>query len=219
MSRTLVLAAVVLAATAPLARGDDPKPPATPLERIEALQKEMNQKLTALQAEVAALKAQVARVDTTQNVLIDTWEMRNQIEGLQAEVTRLREQLAAAKRSTPPSVAPVPPSVSNTGPATGGFDRMPDAVRNSNKMTDPTRMAPPSTSLKPALGTFRIINNLARTMVVRVNGNKDYVIEPGDATDVPVSPGNFSYQVMGIDPAPRTMSAVAGKVAAITIHP
>ena len=108
MSRTLVLAAVVLAVTAPMARGDDPKPPATPLERIEALQKEMNQKLSALQAEVATLKAQVARVDTTQNVLLDTWEMRNQIESLQAEVTRLREQLAAAKRATPPSVAPVP---------------------------------------------------------------------------------------------------------------
>src|SRR5262249_39177460 len=152
------------------------------------------------------------------NVLIDTWEMRNQIEGLQAEVTRLREQLAAAKRSTPPSVAPVPPSVSNTGPATGGFDRMPDAVRDSNKMTDPTRMAPPSTSLKPALGTFRIINAMPRQEVVRLNGRDDYVLAPGDVVDVPLPPGPFTYQVMGIDLAPRTSTVVAGKVASDTIH-
>src|SRR5262249_23645799 len=102
MLRGLVLAAVLLAGTTPMARGDDPKPPATPLERIEALQKDLNQRLTALQAEVAALKAQVGRLDTTQNVLIETWEMRNQIELLQGEVARLKEQLAAARRPASP---------------------------------------------------------------------------------------------------------------------
>src|SRR5262249_22453755 len=188
MLRSLSLTAAVLAAIAPVARGDDPKPPATPLERIEALQKDMTQKITALQADVAQLKAQAARLDSTQNVLLDTWEMRNQIESLQAEVVRLRQQLAAAGRPTMPPAAgspgpaPWPPSVSNLGPNPGGFNRMPDGRRDSNKVE------PPRDSQRPPLGTFRIINALPRPEVVRVNGHEEYSLAPGDVVDVPLSP-------------------------------
>ncbi len=218
MLRRLSLAAVVLAATAPLARGDDPKPPATPLERIEALQKDLNQKLTTLQADVAALKTQVARLDTTQNVMLDTWELRNHIESLQAEVARLREQLAAAVRAAMPPAsnlgpAPVPPAMSNLGPNPGGYNRMPDGRRDSNKV-EPSR-----DSQRPPLGTFRIINRLPRSEVVRVNGREEYTLAPGDVVDVPLSPGPFTYQVLGIDLAPRTSIVVVGKVSAATIHP
>src|SRR5262245_51416990 len=145
MLRSLILAAVMLAAT-PLAYGDDPKPPATPLERIETLQRELNQKLTALQADVAALKQQAARLGSTQNVLIDTWEMHNQIEFLQSEVARLRDQLAVANRPA------MPPAASNYGPAPGGYNRMPEAGRR-----DSYRMEGPRDSQRPPLGTFRII--------------------------------------------------------------
>jgi hypothetical protein len=210
MLRSVVLAAVVLAAGAPLAYGDDPKPPATSLERIEALLKDLSPKITALQADVAALKQQTGRLDSTQSVLIESWELRNQVESLQAEVARLKEQLAASRRA-------VPPSTSNVGPPAGGYQQMPDASQ-SFKMTDPARMPPPSTSLKASLGTFRIVNALPRQEVVRVNGREEYVLESGDVVDVPLPPGPFTFQVLGIDLAPRTMTSVAGKVAAATIH-
>jgi hypothetical protein len=214
MLRNVVLAAVVLAATAPLAFGDDPKPPVTPLERIESLLKDLSPKIAALQADVAALKQQTGRLDSTQNVLLESWEMRNQIESLQTEVARLKEQLAASRRAVPPSASNVGPPV---GPPPDNYQRMPDASQ-SFKMTEPSRMPPPSTSLRPALGTFRIINELPRQEVVRVNGHDEYVLAPGDVVDVPLPPGPFTYQVLGIDLAARTMTSVAGKVATATIH-
>jgi hypothetical protein len=90
---------------------------------------------------------------------------------------------------------------------------MPDAVRDSNKI-DGSRE-----SQRPPLGTFRIINRLPRSEVVRVNGHEEYTLAPGDTVDVPLPPGQFSYQVLGIDPAPRTSTIVAGKVSSATIHP
>ena len=69
-----------------------------------------------------------------------------------------------------------------------------------------------------SLGALLVQCTLPRPEVVRVNGREEFVLEPGDVVEVPLPPGPFTYQVMGIDLAPRTMTAVAGKVASATIH-
>ena len=65
---------------------------------------------------VAALKRQASRLEQSQNLMVESWAMRNQVDSLQAEVARLREQLNAA------GAAP-PPSSSGFGAAPGGFNR------------------------------------------------------------------------------------------------
>jgi hypothetical protein len=203
MLRSLVLAAAALAAGLPVARGDDPKPPPLPTDRIEALHKDLNKKIADLQADVAALKAQAARLEAQQGAVIDTWEARNTIDRLQNEVTRLRDQIAAADRGSS--------STSNLGPQGNGYNRMPEGRRDSKKIDLP------SEPLRAGRGYLRIVNDSAFAHEVVVNG-RSFIVPGLNTADLPVAPGEFSYQVVGRT-ALRQRTVPAGMVFTANIEP
>lgn len=182
------------------AAGADPVPPPTPQQMIENLQREFNLKIAELQSEITALKAQAARLEANQTVLADSWHLRSQIESLQGEVARLRDQLQSSERGGSGSVA-------NRMPAAPGTRR--EALRPDPSLRDDGRMAS---------GALRLINQLTTIQEVRVNG-VSYFLMPGEQIDVTVPAGTFTYQVVGIDPLPRTRSMVAGRVFTANIHP
>lgn len=178
----------------------DPVPPPTPQQLIENLQREFNQKIADLQSEITALKAQAARLEANQTVLADSWHLRTQIELLQSEVARLREQLQASERGGSASTAnrlPMPPGTRR------------EALRPDPNLRD---------DLRPTTGALRLINQLTTIQEVQVNG-VSYFLMPGEQIDVTVPAGTFTYQVVGIDPLPRTRSMVAGRVFTANIHP
>ncbi|MCX7700723.1 MAG: hypothetical protein N2039_07580 [Gemmataceae bacterium] len=178
----------------------DPVPPPTPQQLIENLQREFSQKIADLQSEISALKAQAARMEANQTVLADSWHMRTQIESLQSEVARLREQLQANERGGSASTA-------NRLPMSPGTRR--ESLRPDPNLRD---------ELRPTTGALRLINQLTTIQEVRVNG-VSYFLMPGEQIDVTVPAGTFTYQVVGIDPLPRTRSMVAGRVFTANIHP
>jgi uncharacterized small protein (DUF1192 family) len=177
----------------------DPVPPPTPQQLIENLQRDLNQKIADLQTDVAALKAQAARLEANQTVLADTWHLRTQIELLQGEVARLKDQLQAADRSSSSAGASRMPSPS---------DRR-EALRPDTSRRDDFRLS---------AGALRLINQMPTIQEVRVNG-VSYFLMPGEQIDVTLPAGTFTYQVVGIDALPRNRSIVAGRVFTAHIHP
>ncbi len=183
-----------------MAQAADPVPPPTPQQLIESLQRELSQKIANLQSEVTALKAQAARLEAQQTVLADSWQLRAQIESLQGEVARLKDLLSSSERSlsgSSPSRLPSAP----------GQRR--ESLRPDPSLRDETRLT---------TGALRLINQLTTIQEVRVNG-VSYFLMPGEQIDVTVPAGTFTYQVVGIDPVPRTRSMVAGRVFTANIHP
>lgn len=177
----------------------DPVPPPTPQQMVENLQRELNQKITDLQNEVAALKTQAARLEAHQTVLADSWHLRTQLELLQGEVARLKDQLQAVERNS----------------ASPGLSRLPlPSDRRESLRLDSSRQ----NTLRQTVGALRLINQLPSIQEVRVNG-VSYFLLPGEQIDVTVPAGTFTYQVVGIDPMPRTRTMAAGRVFTAQIHP
>jgi uncharacterized small protein (DUF1192 family) len=177
----------------------DPVPPPTPQQMVENLQRELNQKITDLQNEVAALKTQAARLEAHQTVLADSWHLRTQLELLQGEVARLKDQLQAVERNS----------------ASPGLSRLPlPSDRRESLRLDSSRQ----NTLRQTVGALRLINQLPSIQEVRVNG-VSYFLLPGEQIDVTVPAGTFTYQVVGIDPMPRTRTMASGRVFTAQIHP
>jgi hypothetical protein len=187
MLRSCLICAGILALVLPSARGEEGVPT---LKTLEQQQKDLLTKLNLIQNDIASLKERLDRMESNKSTLLDSYDVKLKLEELHADILKLHNELNASRRST------------------SAFNPMPQLPNEPP--------AKRSESLKLSSGTVRLTNDFLTTQHVIVNG-LNYSIVPGETRDIPVQAGDFTYQIWGLDVAPRVSSVPAGMLKAIRI--
>ncbi len=152
------------------------------LKTLEQQQKDMIAKLEKIQNDIASLKDRLDRTDANKTSTLDATEIKSKLEDLRADIQRIQSQLNGEQRSS------------------SGYSRMP---------VGPGEPLPKHESLRVGSTTVRLINDFVTTQDIIVN-DRVYSVAPGEVREVPVAPGEFTYQVLGVDASPRVSSVGAG---------
>ncbi len=164
------------------ARADDPMPK-TAQEKLDASIKQLDQKLTQVQNDIAGLDGRIRRLESNSASANELIETNKSIADLRKAIDSLRS----------------------------------DLVRTSAKPTPGHESMPPYQANRLATGSLHVTNEFAFPQDVLVNGI-NYTVEPGQAIQVALPAGPFSFQVLSKDALPRTRELAGGTVYTVRIR-
>ncbi len=178
-----------------IARADDPVPPKSSLDRLEAAVKKLDEKVTTAQNDIISLSEKLRKLEAKSASANDLIDVSSAIADLRKDIERLRQDLVRTSAK----------------PAPNGYQQMPGYPTIPGTQTGPTE------SLRVANGTLRLINEFAFPQEVVVNG-QTVPLDPGQTADVNVPAGVFSFQVLSKDLTPRIRQLAAGTVYTVRIR-
>lgn len=178
-----------------IARADDPVPPKTPQERLEAAVKKLDEKVTKVENDIVSLNEKLRGLEKRSASANDLIDMTSAIADLRKDIDKLRQDLVRTSAK----------------PAPNGYGQVP------GYQPMPGTQPGPSESLRVANGTLRLINEFAFPQEVVLNG-QTFPLEPGQTADITMPAGVFSFQVLSKDLSPRTRQLAAGTVYTVRIR-
>lgn len=154
--------------------------------------------------------------DRLQKIERDIGELKTQLKDLDLK-TRLEgidKYLEQLSKDMPLHITQIQKNTSDINALKEEVSKLQKAVAELQKNPPRVSLSPPET---PQTGSIQLLNAWMTPMSVVVDG-VSYQLQPGESRMIPRAAGNFSYEVLGLQPR-LTRTVAAGETFTIRIGP